>query len=79
MIRALVAADTTPDGNTENRLARADVQAATLARSAARADALRAKSLYLPRVNGFARYDWNDPSGFFANERSWTSEKTTPR
>jgi len=23
-------------------------------------------------VNGFARYDWNDPTGFFANERAWT-------
>lgn len=68
-IRALVAVDTADRVTTD----RADVRAATLAYSAARADAWRAKSLYLPRVNGFARYDWNDPSGFFANERSWTA------
>lgn len=68
-IRALVAPDTSDRVTTD----RADVRAATLALSAARADAWRAKSLYLPRLNGFARYDWNDPSGFFANERSWTA------
>lgn len=51
---------------------RSDVAAASAASRAASADALRAKSLYLPRLNGFARYDWNDPTGFFANERSWT-------
>lgn len=52
---------------------RADVRAAAFARSAARADAWRARSLYLPRLNGFARYDWNDNSGFFADRRSWTA------
>lgn len=72
-IRALVASDTAAGGRPERALQRADVQAAMLALSAARADALRAKSLYLPRVNGFARYDWNDPTGFFANQRSWTA------
>lgn len=51
---------------------RADVSAAEAARSAASSDALRAKSLYLPRINSFARYDWNDATGFFANKRSWT-------
>jgi outer membrane protein TolC len=68
-IRALVTADTAdrPLG------ARADVRAATLAMSAARSDALRAKAAYLPRINGFARYDWNDADGFFANERAWTA------
>lgn len=72
-IRALVVSDTTPDRHDGKATTRADVRAATLALSAARADALRAKSLYLPRVNGFARYDWNDPTGFFANQRSWTA------
>jgi outer membrane protein TolC len=52
--------------------ARADVTAAEAAREAASSDALRAKSLYLPRVNSFARYDWNDATGFFANKRAWT-------
>ena len=68
-IRALVAADTA-----DRALgARDDVKAATLALQAARADAWRAKSSYLPRLNGFARYDWNDADGFFANERAWTA------
>jgi outer membrane protein TolC len=68
-IRALVAADT---NDLAPEALRADVRAATAGLDAARADALRAKSLYLPRLNGFARYDWNDPTGYFANERSWT-------
>lgn len=51
---------------------RADVRAADAARRAAATDAWRAKSLYLPRVNGFARYDWNDRTRYFANERAWT-------
>jgi outer membrane protein TolC len=51
---------------------RADVRAAAAARRAAAADAWRAKALYLPRVNGFARYDWNDRNALFANERAWT-------
>jgi outer membrane protein TolC len=48
------------------------VRAAAAARRAAAADAWRAKALYLPRVNGFARYDWNDRNALFANERAWT-------
>lgn len=51
---------------------RADVRAAEAAHRAASTDAWRAKSLYLPRINGFARYDWNDRTAFFANERAWT-------
>lgn len=64
-----VAADDSLDAAAGSR---SDVLAANAASRAAAADALRAKSLYLPRVNGFARYDWNDRTGFFANERSWT-------
>ncbi len=60
------------DSLSENSHARADVTVAEAARAAASSDALRAKSLYLPRVNSFARYDWNDATGFFANKRSWT-------
>jgi outer membrane protein len=51
---------------------RSDVQAARLALSAAEADARRAKSLYLPRVNGFGRLDWNDPNTPFGGSNSWT-------
>ncbi len=68
-IRALVAADTT---DAAPGALRADVSAATAGLDAARADVQRAKSLYLPRINGFARYDWNDPTAYFANEKSWT-------
>lgn len=28
--------------------------------------------MYLPRLNGFARYDWNDADAWFANQRAWT-------
>ncbi|MBX3174066.1 MAG: TolC family protein [Gemmatimonadaceae bacterium] len=51
---------------------RADVTAATAAATATSADAWRARSLYLPRLNGFARYDWNDADAWFANQRAWT-------
>lgn len=73
-IRALAARDTLPAdlGPHTAVTTRADVRAAAAALEAAEADARRAKSLYLPRVNGFARYDWNDPNGFFANRRAWT-------
>jgi len=78
-IRALVASDTNaaPVASTGSdprtgTSERADVRAATLALDARRADAWRARAAYLPRLNGFARYDWNDPTGFFANQKNWT-------
>jgi outer membrane protein TolC len=67
-LRAEVAPDTTAravDG-------RADLRAATDALAAARGDALRARSSLLPRINGFARYDWNSPASLYAGERNWT-------
>ena len=51
---------------------RADVQAASLGARAARADRRRAQSLYLPRLNGFGRVDWNDPNQPFAGKSAWT-------
>ena len=51
---------------------RADVRAAVRGLGAARADALRAKSVYLPRLNSFARYDWNSRDRLYAGDRSWT-------
>lgn len=68
-IRALVAGDTVDRAPGQ----RADVRAAALAYDAASADLRRARSLYLPRLNGFARYDWNDRDGLFANARAWTA------
>ena len=51
---------------------RADVVESRLAANAARTDALRARTLVLPRLNSFARYDWNDPVQPWTGERSWT-------
>ena len=51
---------------------RSDVRAATLGADAARADATRATAAVLPRLNGFARWDWNDPGRLFGGEKNWT-------
>ena len=52
--------------------ARLDVDAAQSQVGAAKADMQRARSLYLPRLNTFARYDWNSPQRLYAGDRSWT-------
>jgi outer membrane protein TolC len=67
-IRAVISDDTAAMVPAE----RADVQAALKGLDAARADAARARSLMLPRVNSFARYDWNSPDRPFAGDKSWT-------
>jgi outer membrane protein TolC len=51
---------------------RADVRAATEGVDAAHADATRARATLLPRVNGFARLDWNSASRLYAGDRNWT-------
>jgi len=51
---------------------RADLQSSRLALQAARAEARRADGLYLPRLNGFGRLDWNDPGTPFGGRSSWT-------
>jgi outer membrane protein TolC len=51
---------------------RSDVEAARHARVAAEADATRAKALFLPRLNGFGRLDWNDPDTPFGGRSAWT-------
>jgi outer membrane protein TolC len=72
-IRAVVAADTgTTAPVAADAPARADVEAARLGLDAARLDAQRARSLYLPRLNGFARYDWNSASRPYAGDAAWT-------
>ncbi len=67
-IRAVLSADTAA------LLARprADVLAATRQLDAARADEARARSGYVPRINSFARYDWNSAADIYAGERNWT-------
>jgi outer membrane protein TolC len=67
-IRAEVAGDTA----LRESEARADVRAASQALAAARGDALRARAGLLPRLNGFARYDWNSPSKPYAGSGNWT-------
>ncbi len=52
---------------------RADVQAAQLQYAAVQADALRAKSQLVPRMNAFARLDWNSALRPYAGEESWTA------
>lgn len=68
-IRAVVGADT----SSISTQLRADVDAAAHGLDAARADALRARSTSLPRINSFARYDWNSPDRPYAGDRNWTA------
>jgi outer membrane protein len=66
---------TTPDDHSTRQAqaaSRADVEAATLGLDAARLDARRAGATLLPRVNGFARYDWNAPTALYAGRPNWT-------
>ena len=67
-IRAAAASDTLD----EQPSGRADLDAARLGVDVARADVRRARSLYLPRLNGFARYDWNSPQQLYGGVKSWT-------
>lgn len=60
----------TASGLTET--VRDDVRAARAGVQAATADRRRAASTLLPRVNGFARYDWNDPRTLYGGPRNWT-------
>lgn len=53
-------------------LQRDDVRAAQLGAKAARADQQRAAATLLPRVNSFARYDWNSPTTLYAGRPNWT-------
>ncbi|MCC6243712.1 MAG: TolC family protein [Gemmatimonadaceae bacterium] len=72
-VRAIAVPDTLP---TATALAattpRADVRAATAGLAAARADKQRATTTLVPRVNGFARYDWNDPTALYSGQKNWT-------
>ena len=47
-------------------------RAAAPGRRAAEADARRAAALYLPRLNGFGRLDWNSPDAPFGGQSAWT-------
>jgi outer membrane protein len=51
---------------------RGDVQAAAAGHAAARANVRRARSVWLPRLNGMARYDWNSPDRPYAGRENWS-------
>lgn len=51
---------------------RDDVEAAQFRSKAALQDVTRAKSLYIPRINSFARYDWNAANQPFTGLKNWT-------
>jgi outer membrane protein TolC len=53
-------------------LARGDVEAARLGQQAAGADLRRTQAAMLPRLNGFARYDWNTTDAVYRGQESWT-------
>lgn len=52
--------------------ARADVRAAAAGHAAARADVRRARSAWLPRLNGMARFDWNSPDRPYEGQENWS-------
>jgi outer membrane protein TolC len=51
---------------------RSDVRAAAAGAAAARADLLRARAAWLPRLNAMARYDWNSPDSPFGGDENWS-------
>ena len=72
-VRAIAVPDTLPMETTSaTTTVRADVRAATAGLAAARADKQRATTTLVPRVNGFARYDWNDPTALYGGQKNWT-------
>ena len=52
--------------------ARLDVTAARLGAEAAQRDVRRTNAVYIPRINGFGRYDWNSPDQPFGGQGSYT-------
>jgi outer membrane protein TolC len=58
--------------NQDTAAARLDVTAARLGLEAAQHDVRRASARYLPRLNGFGRYDWNSPNQLFGGPSSYT-------
>jgi outer membrane protein len=58
--------------STADSAARLDVAAARLGLEAAQRDVRRAIARYIPRLNAFARYDWNSPDQLFGGRNSYT-------
>ena len=70
--RVLTLGATVAHASSEAGEERFDVQAAAAGHAAARADVKRAQSLWLPRVNGMARYDWNSPDRPYDGDENWS-------
>ncbi|WP_439642605.1 TolC family protein [Gemmatimonas sp.] len=68
-VRAFAAQDT---AGAETEGQRDDVRAAQLGTSAALADRQRAAATMLPRLNGYARYDYHSPTTLYAGKPNWT-------
>jgi outer membrane protein TolC len=51
---------------------RGDVAAARLGQAAAESDLRRTRAAMLPRLNGFARYDWNSANALVSGDKAWT-------
>lgn len=66
-IRSLLAAS--PSDSAADRF---DVAAARFGVEASESDVRRAKARYLPRLNGFGRFDWNSPDQLFGGQSSYT-------
>jgi len=58
--------------STRAAAARLDVTAARLGLEAAQRDVRRANARYIPRLNGFGRYDWNSSDQLFGGPSSYT-------
>lgn len=61
-----------PAAAADSATARLDVAAARLGVEAARRDVRRTNAAYIPRLNGFGRYDWNSPDQPFGGQGSYT-------
>lgn len=75
---AFILPDSLPAGVVADRAhspdaARADVEAAARASEAARFNRQRASATMLPRLNGFARYEWNSPTSVARGKPMWTA------
>lgn len=72
VVRSFARTSATPQGERAGTLTRDDVKAAQLGARAAAADRQRATATLLPRLNGFARYDYNSPATLYAGKPNWT-------
>ncbi len=71
-VRAIAVRDTLAAPSSGGVDTRQDVMAAHASATAATADRRRAAATLLPRINSFARYDWNAPTALYAGKPNWT-------